>query len=112
MAKALLAVAGWFIVSPLLFHLFLVNGETSLQVVWQGSRMVLGVGVKPQALGAVAPGFFDRPLKEIPAQAFADELRSQSELNNLNHAFDTPIKLDKPRWDALERYNQILWIGE
>src|SRR5262249_46165877 len=40
-------------VSPLVLDLFLVDGEARLQVVRQGSGVVLGVGVQPEAPGAV-----------------------------------------------------------
>src|SRR5262245_42572693 len=75
------------ILSPLVLHLFLVDDEARLQVVRQGSGVVLVAGVQPEAPGLVAPRPVDGPLEEIPPQALADELRQQPEL----HQFDLAL---------------------
>src|SRR5262249_57311839 len=74
--------------SPVVPDLFLVNCKTRLQVVWQRGWMVLSVGVQPQALRAVAPGFVDSPLQKVLTQTLADKLRHQAEERNLDLAVD------------------------
>src|SRR5262249_13815401 len=91
------------IVSPLVLDLFLVDGEARLQVIRQGSRVVLGAGVQPEAPGTVAPRLVDGPLEEIPPQALADELRPQAELHQLDLAFGAPVQLGEARRDALDQ---------
>src|SRR5260370_20127796 len=89
------------ILSPLVLDLFLVDGEACLQVVRQGSRVVLGAGMEPEAPGAVAPRLVDGPLEEMPPQALADEFRHQAELHQFDLAFHTPVQLGKASRDAI-----------
>src|SRR5262245_61950508 len=91
------SLTGKGIASPLFFDLFLVDSEARLQVFRQGSRVVLGAGVQPEAPGLVAPRPVDGPLEEIPPQALADELRHQPELHQFDLAFGAPVQLGKAR---------------
>src|SRR5579871_2819994 len=88
--------------SPLVLALFLVNGEARLQVIRQGSGMVLGAGMEPEAAGAIAPRLVDGPLEEIPPEALSDELRHQAELHQFNLALDPPIQLGETSRNALD----------
>src|SRR5262249_54342663 len=93
------------------FDLFLVNGESHLQVEWQSGRMVLRVRVEPQTFGIVTPCFVDSPLEEILAQSLTDELSHQAEKRNLDVILDTPIQLDKASRDAINEQNVNLVFG-
>src|SRR5262244_3612383 len=90
------------IFSLLLLDLFLVNGESGLEVVGQRSRMVLGVGVEPEAFGTVAPGLVDRPLEEILAQALTDKIAYQAELHQFNLAFRASVQFGDPCGNSID----------
>jgi hypothetical protein len=99
------------LVSRFVFDLFLVNGESHLQVEWQSSRMVLRVRVEPQTVGIVTPCLVDSPLEEMLAQSLTDELSHQAEKRNLDLMPATPIQLDKPSRDAINQQNVNLVFG-
>src|SRR5262249_55342685 len=89
------------IVSPLILDRFLVNSETRLQVVGQGSRVIFGVGMEPETPGAVGPRLVDGPLEKKPSQALPDVFGHQPELRQFDLTLDPPVQLSKARRDAL-----------
>lgn len=55
--------------------------EASLQVVWQGRRVVQRAGVQPDSIGSVAPGLCNRDAQEVLAQSASEEFLQQSEVS-------------------------------
>jgi len=51
--------------------------------------------------GAVAPGFVDGPLKEVPAQTQADETLPQPKMDHFDFSFSAPVQLGKTSWDTI-----------
>src|SRR5207249_6600153 len=66
------------------FRHFLEQAESRLQVIGQGRRMIERASVQPEALGIVAPGLVDGPLKEVFPKSLTDEAGHEAELDQLD----------------------------
>src|SRR2546425_679092 len=97
--------------SSMFLQFFLVDGEARFQVIRQGSRMVQGACVQPEAFGRVTPCSSDGPLEKISAQTLANEFGHQAELDQFNFAFDPSIQLGKAGRDAIRHQNVNLDPG-
>jgi len=70
-----------------------VDLEAGAAVDGQGRLVVVCARVEPDALGGVVPGVLDHPVKEIPAQALADELGHEPKILDLDLALDPAVHI-------------------